>query len=46
MHAVNGMPLTSTDGAFSAYQTLQSESAFSFDVTRRNQRSTFSYEIR
>lgn len=46
VHAVNGMPLTSTDGAFSAYQTLQSESAFSFDVTRRNQRSTFSYEIR
>lgn len=46
VHAVNGMPLTSTDGAFSAYQTLQNESAFSFDVTRRNQRSTFEYEIR
>lgn len=46
VHAVNGMALTSTDGAFSAYQTLQNESAFSFDVTRRNQRSTFEYEIR
>ena len=46
VHAVNGMALTSTDGAFSAYQTLQNESSFSFDVTRRNQRSTFEYEIR
>ena len=46
VHAVNDMALTSTDGAFSAYQTLQNESSFSFDVTRRNQRSTFQYEIR
>ncbi|MED5372746.1 MAG: type II secretion system protein GspC [Myxococcota bacterium] len=46
VHGVNGMPLTSTDGAFQAFQTLQSESAFTFEVTRRNQRQTFEYEVR
>lgn len=46
VHGVNGMPLTSTDGAFSAFQTLQSESGFTFDVTRRNKKQTFEYEIR
>ncbi|MCB9742765.1 MAG: hypothetical protein H6741_11995 [Alphaproteobacteria bacterium] len=46
VHAVNGMPLTSTEGALSAYQTLSSSAEFSFDVTRRNSRQTFDYEIR
>lgn len=46
VHGVNGMPLTNTDGAFQAFQTLQSESAFTFEVTRRNQRQTFEYEVR
>lgn len=46
VHGVNGMPLTSADGAFSAFQTLQSESGFTFDVTRRGQRSEHKYEIR
>ena len=46
VHAVNGMPLTSADGAMSAYQALMSESNFTFDVTRRNQKKTFNYEIR
>jgi general secretion pathway protein C len=46
VHGVNGMPLTSADGAFSAFQSLQSESGFTFDVTRRGQRSEHKYEIR
>lgn len=46
VHGVNGMPLTDTDGAFQAFQTLQTESAFTFEVTRRNQRQTFEYEVR
>ena len=46
VHAVNGLPLTSMEGAMSAFQSLQSEDEFSFDVTRRNKKSTFEYEIR
>ncbi|MFT5582671.1 MAG: general secretion pathway protein C [Cognaticolwellia sp.] len=46
VHGVNSMPLTDTDGAFQAFQTLQTESAFTFEVTRRNQRQTFEYEVR
>ena len=46
VHGVNDMPLTNTDGAFQAFQTLQTESAFTFEVTRRNQRQTFEYEVR
>lgn len=46
VHGVNGMPLTSADGAFSAFQSLQSESGFTFDVTRRGQRTEHKYEIR
>lgn len=46
VHGVNGMPLVSTDAAFQAYQTLQNDSSFSFEVTRRNQRQTYEYEIR
>jgi general secretion pathway protein C len=46
VHGVNGMALTSADGALKAYQALQSESGFSFDLTRRNQKQTFEYEIR
>jgi len=46
VHAVNGLPLTNMEGAMSAFQSLQSEDEFSFDVTRRNKKSTFEYEIR
>ncbi len=46
VHGVNGMALTSADGALKAYQSLQSESGFTFDLTRRNQKQTFEYEIR
>lgn len=46
LHAVNGISLSSTDAAFGAYQTLQNESSFAFEVTRRNKKQTFEYEIR
>ncbi len=46
VHEVNGHPLTSADGALKAYQALQSDSSFTFDVTRRNKKQTFEYEVR
>ncbi|MFZ5481032.1 MAG: type II secretion system protein GspC [Myxococcota bacterium] len=46
VHAVNGQPLTSTEGALSTYQTLKNERSFSFELTRRNQRQTLEYEVR
>lgn len=46
IHGVNGTPLTSASGAMSAFQTLQNEKSFSFEVTRRNQKQNFQYEIR
>jgi len=46
VHAVNGHPLTSMQGAMSAYTSLQSESSFNFEVTRRGQKMTLEYEIR
>lgn len=46
IHGVNGAPLTSATGAMGAFQSMQSERSFSFDVTRRNQKNTFEYTIR
>ncbi len=46
IHGVNGTPLNSATGAMGAFQSMQSESQFSFDVTRRNQKNTFEYSIR
>ena len=46
VHGVNGQALTSTEGALSTYQTLRNEKNFNFDLTRRNQRQTFEYEVR
>ncbi len=46
VHAVNGTPLTSTEGAMGAYGSLKSQKAFTFEVTRRNQRMTMEYEVR
>jgi general secretion pathway protein C len=46
IHTVNGQALTSAEGAMSTYQTLQSERAFTFEVTRRNQKQTLEYEVR
>ncbi len=46
IHGVNGTALTSATGAMGAFQAMQSESQFSFEVTRRNQKNTFEYSIR
>jgi type II secretion system protein C len=46
IHAVNGSPLTSMPDAMNAYQSLQSQSSFNFDVTRRGQRQTMEYQVR
>lgn len=46
VHAVNGLELTSTQGAMQAYESLKSEAEFTFDVTRRGRRQTFEFEIR
>jgi len=46
VHTVNGHPLTSMQGAMGAYTSLQSESSFNFEITRRGQKSTLEYEIR
>lgn len=46
VHAVNGYPLTSMQGAMSAYTSLQSESGFKFEITRRGQQMTLEYEVR
>jgi general secretion pathway protein C len=46
VHSVNGMALNSMSGAMNAMQTLQTEAEFGFEITRRGQKSTLSYEIR
>jgi general secretion pathway protein C len=46
VHAVNGKPLTSTEGALSTYQTLRNERSFTFEISRRSQRQTLEYEVR
>ena len=46
LHAVNGSPLTSTEGALSLYQSLRNERSFNFDISRRNTRQSLEYEVR
>ncbi len=46
IHTVNGQALTSASGALGAYQNLQNERSFSFEITRRNQKKTLEYEVR
>jgi len=46
VHSVNGRPLTSMGEAMEAWQSLQSEGRFTFDITRRGQRQTMEYEVR
>ncbi|MBN1336855.1 MAG: hypothetical protein JXB39_12935 [Deltaproteobacteria bacterium] len=46
VHAVNGMSLTDPANALGAFQTLQNERSFKFEITRRNQKQTFDYEVR
>ncbi len=46
IHSVNGKDLTSVSNAMDAYSSLQSEKAFTFEVTRKNQRQTMQYDVR
>ena len=46
VHTVNGRELNSTSSALDAYQSLQNERNFSFEITRRNKRQSMEYEIR
>ena len=46
VHSVNGQSLDSIQSAMGAYQSMQSNRSFSFDVTRRGQRVTLDYEVR
>lgn len=45
VHSVNGKALTSTNAALDAYNGLQNENSFSFDITRRSKRQTMEYEV-
>ena len=45
VHEVNGMPLTSLDGAMQALEALRSESDLEAVVTRRGERVTLKYTI-
>lgn len=46
VHSVNGKPLTSASAGMEAYNTLADARDFSFELTRRNERQTFEYEVR
>ena len=46
VHSVNGIPLTSTQEALNAWQSLQNEANFTFEITRRGQKKTMKYNVR
>jgi general secretion pathway protein C len=46
VHGVNGKSLNSMSAAMDAFNGLQNDKNFSFDITRRNNKKTFEYEIR
>jgi len=46
IHSVNGTPLNSMSAAMEAFNTMQNEKNFSFEVTRRGQKVDMSYEVR
>lgn len=46
VHSVNGKPLNSMTSAMDAYNTMQNEKAFSFEVTRRGQKMTMQYSVK
>lgn len=46
VHSVNGTTLDSMSSAMGAYNSLQNDKNFTFEVTRRNKRQTFEYEVR
>ncbi|MEC8194440.1 MAG: type II secretion system protein GspC [Myxococcota bacterium] len=46
VHSVNGNDLTSMTSALSAFESLQNERNFSFEVTSRKKKKTYEYEVR
>ena len=46
VHTVNGQLLSDANAAANAYRSLAGTSNFTFEVTRRNERQTFEYEVR
>lgn len=46
IHTVNGKPLDSMANAMDAYQSLGAQRSFTFEVSRKNERQNFEYEIR
>lgn len=46
VHSVNGNELTSMSSALSAFESLQSERNFNFEVTSRKKKKTYEYEVR
>ena len=46
VHSVNGHDLTSISSALSAFDSLQSEKNFNFEVTTRKKKKTYEYEVR
>ena len=46
VHSVNGHDLTSISSALNAFESLQSERAFNFEVTSRKKKKTYEYEVR
>jgi type II secretory pathway component PulC len=45
VHSVNGQTLNDANKAAEAYGSLQGVSNFTFEVTRRNERQIFEYEV-
>ena len=46
VHSVNGNELTSVSSALQAYESLQNERNFNFEVTTRKKKKTYEYEVR
>jgi type II secretion system protein C len=46
INTVNGTSLSSVSGAMGAFNSMQSESSFNFEVNRRGQDLTLDYEVR
>lgn len=45
VHTVNGTELNSVQSAMNAYQTLQNEASFCFEITRRGQPMELCYDV-
>lgn len=46
IHSVNGQPLNSVQAAMNAYGTMQTQSSFCFEISRRGSPTELCYEVR